>query len=95
MNLELIKNYLRIDFEEDDKLLLYLYNTADLFLEGAIKNWNLLKISSKYNDKVLILLVAVIQNLYDNRGLDVKELSFNKVISSLISQLDLVSESEL
>ncbi|CAM3412763.1 head-tail connector protein [Pseudostreptobacillus hongkongensis] len=95
MNLDLIKSYLRIDFEEDDVLLEMMYNTADLFLIGAIKNWNLIKDNVNYTDKVKILLAAVIQNLYDNRGLGVKEPSLDKVMSSLIHQLDLLNEEDL
>lgn len=95
MNLDLIKSYLRIDFEEDDVLLEMMYNTADLFLFGAIKNWNLIKANVNYTDKVKILLAAVVQNLYDNRGLGVKEPSLDKVMSSLIHQLDLLNEEDL
>ena len=43
MNMELIKNYLRIDFEEDDTLLAVLYDTADIFLKGAISKWDSIK----------------------------------------------------
>lgn len=95
MNMELIKNYLRIDFEEDDDLLEMMYNTADLFLDGAIKHWNIIKNSPKYVDKVKILLSAVVQNLYDNRGLGVKEPTLDKVMSSLITQLDLINEEDV
>lgn len=95
MNMELIKNYLRIDFEDDDTLLAVLYDTADIFLKGAISKWDSIKVSPKYKDKVIILQSVVIQSLYDNRGLDAKEPKMNIVISSLISQLDSLSEEEL
>lgn len=89
MNLELIKSYLRIDYEEDDMLLQNILETSELFLEGAITNWNLIKKNKNYQSKVKILQLAVIQNLYDNRGLNVKEPEINHIIESLILQLDL------
>lgn len=95
MELDVIKSYLRIDFEDDDNLLMLMLETADLFLEGAIKHWDKIKKSEKYSQKVIILIVAVIQNLYDNRGLSIKEANFDRVITSLINQLDLLNESDL
>lgn len=91
MNIELIKKYLRIDYEEDDILLNSIYNMADLFLEGAISKWREIKINPKYQSKVELLLASVMQEMYDNRGLNSeKPLKLNLVMSSLISQLDLL-----
>lgn len=89
MDLELIKSYLRIDYDEDDMLLYNISATADLFLEGAITNWEKIKEDSKYQEKVKILQLAVVQDLYDNRGTGVKEPKINHIINSLIRQLDI------
>ena len=93
MDLEIIKSYLRIDYEEDDMFLQNILETSDLFLEGAITNWNKIKEDPKYKNKVKTLRLAVIQNLYDNRGLEEKEPKINHVINSLISQLDILGVS--
>lgn len=85
-----LKNYLRIDFDYDDDLLHLIKEQANLYLDGSITNWNRIKENDEYNTKVKILEYAVIQCLYDNRGLSETDLSKNTIINSLILQLDLL-----
>lgn len=90
IDINILKSYLRIDFEDDNDILNNFFLTADLYLQGAITNWNKIKENEKYKDKVIILYCAVIQDLYDNRGTKTSEIRENRIIQSLIQQLDLV-----
>lgn len=90
MDLIQLKNYLRIDFNDDDELLLLIIEQANLYLDGAITNWQKIKENTLYQNKVKILEFAVVQSLYDNRGISEANLSSNIIINSLIMQLDLL-----
>ena len=79
--LDEVKNYLRIDFEDDDRLLESLINVADEYLKGAI--------SSQYNsqsERAKMLTLIMIGDLYDSRGLTQK---VGGTIRNLVSDFSL------
>ena len=85
MELEDIKNYLRIDGDEEDGLLRLMIDAGKEFIRSAV---------GKYDDTdstAQVLLAAVVQNMYDNRELMQSEQQVKKRIEytfqSMILQL--------
>lgn len=64
LTVEEAKQYLRIDFEDDDALIGELLLAADEYLCGAIG-----KEHDKDCERAKMLQRIVVQDLYDNRGL--------------------------
>lgn len=64
LTVEDAKQYLRVDFEDDDKLIESLISVADEYLRGAIGNGY-----PKDSERVKMLERIVVQDLYDTRGL--------------------------
>lgn len=59
-----VKEYLHVDYDEDDNLITRLMSAADLFLKG--------KIGQNYpvdDERAKTLSLIIISDLYDNRGL--------------------------
>ena len=87
LTVEEVKDYLRIDFNEDDKLLETLIKVADEYLKSAI--------SVTYDNKserAKLLSLIVIQDLYDNRGINEKVSgNVRKLVSDFSLQLKLES----
>lgn len=84
MDLNFVKNYLKIDFDDDDELINMLISTAKEYIINAIGNFDESKTSHK------LLLLSIVANLYENRGTNAK--SNEKIaytIKSLITQLQL------
>lgn len=86
LTLEEAKNYLRIDYEEDDSLLEILISSATSYLERAIDNFNEKIEDINFLNSSKILACVLVQEWYDNR-----EQSENKDLSyisrSLLTQL--------
>ena len=82
MDLEHIKNYLHIDFEDDDKYLEELIDTSQAFIDVCCgekykSNKKLVKIAS-------ILQKRLIKDMYDNRGYTVSDNAREDTITSTI-----------
>lgn len=84
MLLEDIKNYLRIDFDDDDNLLIVIIETAKEYIINSIGYIDIEKPSFK------LLMFALCADLYERRSYLIdKSIHTNKIINSLILQLQL------
>ncbi len=87
--LEEIKNYLRIDFDDDDSLLNTIILAGKEYIKNAIGYINTDKPSFR------VLLYTICADLYERRSYLIdKAIQTNKVINSLILQLQLAGEEE-
>jgi len=62
-----VKNYLRVDFNDDDNLIVSLITAADEYLKGSIG-----AAYDNTSERAKALLLIVISDLYDNRSLSDK-----------------------
>ena len=85
MDLNFVKNYLKIDFDDDDELINMLIATAKEYVINAIGNFDESKATHK------LLLLNIVANLYENRSFIASKNNENKAypIKSLITQLQL------
>ena len=87
--LDEIKNYLRIDFDDDDNLLHTIIDASKEYIKNAIGYIDMDKPSFK------VLLYTICADLYERRSYLIdKALQTNKIINSLILQLQLAGEQE-
>ena len=90
MDLEDIKNYLRIDGDEEDGLLRTMIDAGKEFIRSAVGEYD------DTDSTAQVLLAAVVQNMYDNRELMQSEQQVKKRIEytfqSMILQLRLKYE---
>ena len=90
MELNIVKNYLRIDFEEHDKLLELLISVAKEYIEDAIGKYD------NTRKKQIILLCTLVSDMYANNYFSIdKNMQKNKIVSSIILQEQLRCEDEL
>ena len=85
MELGFIKNYLKVDFDDDDEYILLLKQVAKEYVEAATGKCD------EEKARVRLLMLSIICDLYDNRGVTPNTLS-NKAmytINSIIRQLQL------
>lgn len=92
MELKELKNYIRIDYDSDDELLKLLIYTSDIYLRGAVNNWDaLIDENSKHYQMAKVLQMALIGEMYDNRNYNDEKLTIkNNIINTIIFQLNLV-----
>lgn len=86
MTLEEVKAYLRIDYDDDDHLIVTIMSAAEEYVRNAVGIYDSL------NQKANMLFMAVVQDLYDNRMLTVTEQQRKRMsymYSSIILQLQL------
>ena len=62
-----VKNYLHVDFDEDDNLITVLMSAADLYLKGAIG-----AAYDNTDERAKTLSLIIISDLYDNREMNEK-----------------------
>lgn len=87
--LEEIKNYLRIDFDDDDSLLNTIILAGKEYIKNAIGYIDMEKASFR------VLLYTICADLYERRSYLIdKAIQTNKIINSLILQLQLAGEQE-
>lgn len=87
LTLEEVKNYVRVDFDNDDILIQTLMDAADAFLKGSISiNYD------KEDERAKMLSLLIISDLYDNRGITDK-VSGN--IRKLVEDMSLQMKLEL
>lgn len=87
--LEEIKNYLRVDFNDDDRLLNTIILAGKEYIKNAIGYIDMEKASFK------VLLYTICADLYERRSYLIdKAIQTNKIINSLILQLQLAGEEE-
>ena len=67
MSLELVKKYLRIDEDADDDVLQIMMDAAKQYIIDAVGKYD------PENFKAQLLYLAIVQDLYENRVLNVLE----------------------
>lgn len=86
LTLEEAKNYLRIDYNEDDTLLQSLMIVAIDYLRDAINDFDKKATKEKFIKRSKILACVLVQDWYDNREQkESKDLSYTA--RSLLTQL--------
>ena len=86
LGIEDVKNYLRIDYNEDDNLLQSLMVAAENYLNDAICNLEEGLKEEKFKERAKILMYVIIQDWYDNRESGESK-DFNYTIRSIMTQL--------
>ncbi|MCI6031574.1 head-tail connector protein [Fusobacterium varium] len=86
LGIEDVKNYLRIDYNEDDNLLQSLMVAAENYLNDAICNLEERLKEEKFKERAKILMYVIIQDWYDNRESGESK-DFNYTIRSMMTQL--------
>lgn len=83
MELEYIKNFLKVDFDDDDQTITLLSETAEKYIEAATGKCD-------YSDpRVKLLALVIITELYEKRSFSVENAGEKAqyTIRSIISQL--------
>ena len=87
LTLQDVKDYLHIDFDDDDRLLTHLIRVAHEYMRSTIH--------TEYNpdsERARMLSLIVISDLYDNRGVSDKASgNVRKMVSDFALQLKLES----
>lgn len=86
LTLEEIKNYLRIDYDEDDKLLQSLQVAATAYLQDAVCDLEQRMEKKEFKERAKVLCSVIIQDWYDNREHGESK-DFNYTIRSMLTQL--------
>lgn len=90
VTLEEVKNYLHVDFDDDDEILQSLIAAADEYLRGAVNpNYDIM------SERAKMLSLIVISDLYDNRGISDKASgNVRKLVEDFSLQLKLESRCD-
>ena len=90
VTLEEVKNYLHVDFDDDDEILQSLIAAADEYLRGAVNpNYDTM------SERAKMLSRIVISDLYDNRGISDKASgNVRKLVEDFSLQLKLESRCD-
>lgn len=85
LTMQEVKNYIRVDFDDDDILIASLMDTADALLKGSIgTNYN------NEDERAKMLSLLIISDLYDNRGVNEKVSgNIRKIIEDMSLQMKL------
>lgn len=90
VTLEEVKNYLHVDFDDDNEILQSLIAAADEYLRGAVNpNYDTM------SERAKMLSLIVISDLYDNRGISDKASgNARKLVEDFSLQLKLESRCD-
>ena len=89
MDKKKVKEYLRVDFDEDDGIIEQMMAAAENYIIAAVGKYD------SSNEKANMLFMALVQDLYDNRTLMVTEQQKKRMsytFGSIILQLQLQYE---
>ncbi|MGG7058450.1 head-tail connector protein [Clostridium tertium] len=91
MTLEEVKNYLRIDYEEDDDLLNILIEVSEEYIDSCVG------IEYKSDEKALklatLLQKKLIADMFENRGTEIASSTKRDIIvTSILDKLSLIGE---
>lgn len=76
-----VKNYLRVDFNDDDMLIYVMIDTAKQYISDAVGKFD------ENNPKHNMILLAVVAHLYENRMLQGQSSGkITRIISSMLLQ---------
>lgn len=67
MDLSTVKDFLKVDFEDDDSYILFLIDVAKEYITDSLEFYDNTRQKQKY------LLLTLIQDMYNNRSYTVKE----------------------
>lgn len=67
MDLSTVKDFLKVDFEDDDSYILFLIDVAKEYITDSLGFYDNTRQKQKY------LLLTLIQDMYNNRSYTVKE----------------------
>jgi len=92
MTLEEIKNYLRVDYEDDDKLLEQLINISEIYIDSMVGE------GYKTDEKAIqlsnLLKYKLISDMYENRGAEIPNNTKKDIIvTSILDKLSLYGDS--
>lgn len=93
IDLDIAKNYININSDEDDIQINMLIKSAYMYLEGATSK----DFSKEINEKADIFVLALVDDCYNNRGLSVEK-GANKmkyIYKSILMQLQLECEANV
>lgn len=92
LELATVKEYLRVDYEEDDNQIKLLIGTAETYLEDSVDDFKEKlerDIEDKFKNKAKLVMLTLITNWYDSR--DFTELKVDEkvryTINSLLQQM--------
>lgn len=90
ISMEETKDFLRVAFPDDDKLIERLILTAYEYLQSAVgQNFN------RESERAKLLALVVVKDLYDNRGMSDKEgANVRRLIADFSQQLRLEIEQK-
>ena len=89
LTLEFVKNYLHVDFNEDDQYIILIISAAKEYIENAVGEYD----ESSAINKVLAL--ALISEMYEKRLYTVNEESEKSyIIKSMVHQIRLKRERD-
>lgn len=86
MVIEQVKDYLRVDYPDDDRIIMAMMEAAKGYIEAAVGGYD------DTDPNANMLYLAIVQDLYDNRSLTVTEQQKRRMgymFSSIILQLQL------
>lgn len=84
MDIGQVKTYLRIDGSDDDGIIYIMMQAAEQYIIDAVGEYD------ESNPKAQLLYMAIVQDLYENRTLEVTEQqrrSLSYTFRSIITQL--------
>lgn len=76
-----LKNYAKIDFEEDDKLFSDILTACKMFISGYT-GLSTLQLDTK--EDVTIVLMVLANEMYDNRAYTVQNDKLNPVVKTIL-----------
>lgn len=86
-----VKVYLRIDDDVEDDMINGFINTADVYLRGAVDNYDTNLANADFKQMAKTVSLAIITELYDNRGA-AERLDYSYTVRTLIAQMQYWSD---
>jgi len=88
MTLETIKNYLHIDYLDEDGYLTQLIEVAQIYIDSMVGEYY--KVDEKAVKLAELLLMKLISDLYENRGTEIASNTKKDIIvTSILDKLSL------
>lgn len=88
ITLQEAKNYLKVEFDEDDDFISEIIKVAESYMRDGITDFDLKMKNENFKIKAKLCEKALIQNMYDERYLVSYRQRPTYVISSLMNQLE-------
>lgn len=88
LDLTEVKNYLKVDYANEDEYLKLLIEGAEYFIEGLVKDFDSKKKNTKFIAKCKLVMLVIIADCYETRSLVTdKQEKIKITMSSIIKQL--------